>query len=69
MHQHDEIPDPPPLAWLIAMLLGISLLCLQATLDDEPGKAPPAAVSALACPGMHAEWLDERQVECHREKP
>lgn len=69
MHQHDEIPDPPPMAWLIAMLLGISLLCLQATLDDEPGKAPPATVSALACPGMHAEWLDERQVECHREKP
>ena len=69
MHQHDEIPDPPPLAWLLAMLLGISLLCLQATLDDEPGKAPPATVIALACPGMHAEWLDERQVECHREKP
>ena len=69
MHQRDEIPDPPPLAWLLAMLLGISVLCLQATLDDEPTKAPPATVSALACPGMHAEWVGDRMVQCLPEKP
>lgn len=69
MNQRDEIPDPPPLAWLIAALLGISVLCLQATLDDEPTGAPPAAVTALACPGMHAEWVDDRMVQCLPEKP
>lgn len=69
MNQRDEIPDPPPLAWLLAVLLGITLLMLQATLDEEPTAAPPAAVSALACPGMHPQWVSDSVVECLREQP
>ena len=69
MNQRDEIPDPPPLVWLLAVLLGITVLMLQATLDDEPTAVPPAAVTALACPGMHAEWVAERMVQCLPEKP
>lgn len=68
--ERDNIPDPPPLAWLIAILLGISVLCLQASLDEAPAPTPQnTTASAMACPGMHTQWVGAEMVECLREKP
>lgn len=44
--------------------------------DNEPTESPStaravhmAARDAFACPGMHAEWLDEKTVQCLKENP
>lgn len=34
-----------------------------------PGAIRMAARDAFACPGMHAEWLDDKTVQCLKEKP
>ena len=41
--------------------------------DEEPTESPStaravhmAARDAFACPGMHAEWLDEKTVQCRK---
>lgn len=35
----------------------------------QPNSARAAARDAFACPGMHAEWLDDKTVQCFKEKP
>ena len=44
--------------------------------DEEPTESPStaravhmAARDAFACPGMHAEWLDEKTVQCLKVLP
>lgn len=53
---------------VILMLLWVTG---PAQADDEPTESPStaravhmAASDAFACPGMHAEWLDEKTVQC-----
>ncbi len=61
-----------PLGWL---LLGgvIAFLVLLAMAWPAPAGLPKepalkkAAASAWACPGMHAEWIDEKTVQCMKE--
>lgn len=36
---------------------------------SKPGAIRMAARDAFACPGMHAEWLDEHTVQCLKVKP
>ncbi|PIG07829.1 hypothetical protein [Comamonas sp. 26] len=36
---------------------------------SPPGTVRMAARDAFACPGMHAEWLDDKTVQCLREHP
>ena len=61
-------------------IFSVTLLLLWGTspaqADTEPGQPPAvsgairmAARDAFACPGMHAEWLDEKTVQCLKEKP
>ena len=61
-------------------ILSVTLLLLWVTspaqAKEEPSEPPaPAGASrmaardAFACPGMHAEWLDEKTVQCLKEKP
>ena len=61
-------------------ILSVTLLLLWCTgpaqADTEPDEPPApsgairmAARDAFACPGMHAEWLDESTVQCLKEKP
>ena len=61
-------------------ILSVTLLLLWVTgpaqADTEPNEPPAplggtrmAARDAFACPGMHAEWLDEKMVQCLKEKP
>lgn len=76
--------SPGPLAeqeripgrWLVAALLALVVLscsaCSAADAAQEPSASAVdikrAAMSAWACPGMHAEWSGE-VVACLRERP
>lgn len=64
--------DIVPLGWLL--LAGvIAFLVLLAMAWPAPAALPKepalkkAAASAWACPGMHAEWVDEKTVQCMKE--
>lgn len=61
-------------------ILSVTLLLLwisgSAQAEEEPSEPPSqlgtvrmAARDAFACPGMHAEWLDDKTVQCLREHP
>ena len=61
-------------------ILSVTLLLLWVTspaqANEEPSKPPVpagairmAARDAFACPGMHAEWLDDKTVQCLKERP
>lgn len=36
---------------------------------SNPGAIRMAASDAFTCPGMHAEWLDDKTVQCLKELP
>lgn len=64
-----------PGRWLVAVLLALIVLsCSACSAADaaEPSASAAdlkrAAMSAWACPGMHAEWFGE-VVTCLRERP
>lgn len=61
-------------------ILSVTLLLLWVTgpaqAEPETSEAPSptgtirlASRDAFACPGMHAEWLGEKTVQCLKEKP
>lgn len=60
---------------LLAMAGLIGLTGCSKSDDDAPGSsaavqladAKRAAAGAWACPGMHAEWLEEKTVQCLKE--
>ena len=65
---------------LALAILSVTLLMLWCTspaqADTEPNEPPShagairmAARDAFACPGMHAEWLDEKTVQCLKVSP
>lgn len=62
--------------WLLALLLAVVVVscsaCSSADAAQEPSASAVdlkrAAMSAWACPGMHAEWSGE-VVTCLRERP
>ncbi|PJO39849.1 hypothetical protein CTI10_001275 [Delftia acidovorans] len=76
--------SPGPLAeqeripgrWLVAVLLALIVLSCSACSAADAAQEPSAravdlkraAMSAWACPGMHAEWSGE-VVVCLRERP
>ena len=35
---------------------------------DEPASITQSLRDEFACPGMHAEWLDEKTVQCLHER-
>ncbi|MBI1625209.1 hypothetical protein [Comamonas suwonensis] len=61
-------------------ILSVTLVLLwisgPAQAEEEPSEPPSptgtvrmAARDAFACPGMHAEWLDEKTVQCLKVSP
>ena len=60
---------------LLAMAALVGLTGCSKADGDAPGssaevqlaEAKRAAAGAWACPGMHAEWLDEKTVQCLKE--
>ena len=68
---------PPLWRWLLAALVvlvaGVLLSGCDAQAADTPtattAEIKRAAAGAWLCPGMHAEWLDAKTVQCLRERP
>ena len=61
-------------------ILSVTLVLLwisgPAQAEEEPSEPPSppgtvrmAARDAFACPGMHAEWLDDKTVQCLKVSP
>ncbi len=65
-----------PTTWLIAAMLVLICLALSgcggAEAHERSASAAElkrAAAGAWNCPGMHAEWLDDKTVQCLKEVP
>jgi len=56
---------------ILATVIGIGALWLMApsAQADEPRMFTQTGRDDFACPGMHAEWLDDKTVQCLRERP
>lgn len=55
----------------LVLVAGAALMVLAGCSKPEPvmmADAKRAAAGALACPGMHAEWISETEVMCLKEK-
>lgn len=69
---------PAPKRALLFLALLILLVCAGLTgCSAQAADAPTttaadikrAAAGAWACPGMHANWLSDTEVQCLKEKP
>ena len=61
--------------WLLAVLAALLLLALTGCSQAEAQEPQPtaqdikrAAAGKLLCPGMHAEWISNTEVQCLKEK-
>lgn len=54
---------------LAGVLLLVAWLASPSAQADEPLSITQSLRNEFACPGMHAEWLDEKTVQCLKEKP
>ena len=58
-----------------SLLVIVGALLLAAWLSapdaqaDEPQTVTQSLRDEFACPSMHAEWLDDKTVQCLKEKP
>ena len=57
------------LIWIVAICLGLAWLAVPDAQADEPQTIAQNLRDEFACPGMHAEWLDSKTVQCLKEKP
>ena len=57
----------------LLVIVGALLLVAWLAAPDVQADAHQTITQSLrdefACPGMHAEWLDEKTVQCLKEKP
>ena len=49
---------------IVAICLGLAWLAVPDAQADEPQTIAQNLRDEFACPGMHAEWLDEKTVQC-----
>ena len=56
---------------ILVASISMGLLWLASTpaQADEPFPPVKSLRDEFACPGMHAEWLDEKTVQCLKERP
>ena len=54
---------------LAGALLLVAWLTTPDAQADEPQVITQNPRDEFACPGMHAEWLDEKTVQCLKEAP
>ena len=53
---------------LVGALLLVAWLASPFAQADEPRSITKSLRDEFACPGMHAEWLDESTVQCLKER-
>lgn len=49
--------------------MGALWLATPSAKADEPATLTKSMRDEFACPGMHAQWLDDHTVQCLRETP
>lgn len=54
---------------IAALCIGLAWLAVPNAQADEPQTIIQSLRDEFACPGMHAEWLDETTVHCLKERP
>ena len=54
---------------IVGALLLAAWLSAPDSHADEPRTIPQSLRDEFACPGMHAEWLDDKTVECLKVLP
>ena len=54
---------------IVCALLLAAWLAAPDAQADEPQTITQRLRDEFACPGMHAEWLDEKAVQCLKENP
>jgi len=54
---------------LIGTLLLLAWLAAPDAQADEPQSITKSLRDEFACPGMHAEWLNDKTVQCLKERP
>ena len=52
-----------------AIALGALWLATPSAQADEPKTLTKSVRDEFACPGMQAEWLDDKTVQCQKEAP
>ena len=52
-----------------AICMGLAWLASSPAQADEPSFPVKTLRDEFACPGMHAEWLDDKTVQCLKERP
>lgn len=52
---------------LVAICMGLAWLAVPEAQADAPQTITKSLRDEFACPGMHAEWLDDVTVECLKE--
>ncbi len=57
----------------VLVIVGALLLAAWLSAPDAQADEPQTITQRLrdefACPGMHAEWLDDKTVQCLKERP
>ena len=54
---------------IAAICMGLAWLAVPDAQADEPQTIVRNLRDEFACPGMHAEWLDDKTVQCLKELP
>ncbi len=54
---------------IVALCLGLAWLAVPDVQADGPQTIAQNLRDEFACPGMHAEWLDEKTVQCLKVLP
>lgn len=54
---------------LVAICGGLALLAVPRAQAGESRITTQSLRDEFVCPGMHAEWQDEKAVQCLRERP
>ncbi|MEN2388555.1 hypothetical protein [Comamonas sp. A7-5] len=54
---------------LVGICIGVAWLAVPDAQADEPSSPAKMPCDEFVCPGMHAEWLDEKTVRCLHEWP
>ena len=52
-----------------AICMGLAWLASSPAQADEPSFPVKTLRDEFACPGMPAEWIDDRTVQCLKERP
>jgi len=54
---------------IVAICLGLAWLAVPDVQADEPQSITQSLRDEFACPGMHAEWLNDQTVQCLKQEP